>query len=760
MSDKLRQRLFWGGLAAELLLFLAWQGTHLSGFQWTTDEGLYVMRVRLLQQGYALYRDIWTDQLPGLVQIVQLAFAVGGPHVEAARAAVVVLAGIGLASAALVARRLSGEAGALLVVPLVAIVPNYYWLSRAVVSPDLPSTSLAVASLALVGAYTQHRQRGWLLASGLAMAAALYVKATGALVAVPCLVWLWCERSDVREFGHDVLVWSLAVGLPLVAALALQHPTAMWEQFVGTQATSAALELKLGAHAAKIGAYLRENWGLTAFGLSGLLVAALQRQRSLAIVGSWLVAALAILLVRSPMWPKHHLCILLYPLGIAAALAFGELVRAVRAQRASWTTGLSLLGLLAQLLALPGIVRADAALAAPQTYASTQAAVAFLRERYPEGTVVVSDYHMIPFEAGSSVPPALATVTKKRMQLGLLTTEALIQATEQSGAQVILLWDEQLASDEVFTSWARQRYGLAFKWGYHEILCLPPPGEALYEANVDLGSAVRLERYGIRHLATDPGGELELALYWRVLASPEQKLYGFVHVVNDAGDKIAQQDQLAFGLEHDSTAWRVGELIEDRYVISVPAEAPAGQYRFSVGLYDADTGRRLQARLADTGEALGGQVTLQPRPVVRWSSVTTPPAMDKTVSYRFEGVGELVGWSQGKDGDSLNVQLAWRAMASSTTDYVVFGHLRQGDELKAQHDAPPADGTRPTTGWREGEYILDERHIAIQGLSAGIYDLYVGLYDPATGQRVPVTAADGTAQPGDEVCLGQVVLAP
>ena len=31
------------------------------------------MRARLLQQGFALYCDIWTDQFPGMVQIVQLA---------------------------------------------------------------------------------------------------------------------------------------------------------------------------------------------------------------------------------------------------------------------------------------------------------------------------------------------------------------------------------------------------------------------------------------------------------------------------------------------------------------------------------------------------------------------------------------------------------------------------------------------------------------------------------------------------------------
>ena len=191
------RRLFWGLLAAELILFVSWQCAHLGGFQWTTDEGLYAMRARLLQQGYALYRDIWTDQLPGMVQVVWLAFGLGRSQIEAARAAVVLLSSMGLLGAALVARRLAGDLGALIVVPVVAGTPNYYWLSRAVVSPDLPSTSLGVLSLALMAVYSDNERRWALFASGVVMAAALYIKATALLVAVPCVLWLWLKRSEI-----------------------------------------------------------------------------------------------------------------------------------------------------------------------------------------------------------------------------------------------------------------------------------------------------------------------------------------------------------------------------------------------------------------------------------------------------------------------------------------------------------------------------------------------------------------------------------
>jgi hypothetical protein len=759
MNTRARDRLFWGALTVELLVFVVWQGAHLGGFQWTTDEGLYVMRVRLLQQGYALYRDIWTDQLPGMVHIVRLAFAVGGARVESARAAMVLISAGGLLATALLARRLAGRLGALLVTPLVAITPNYYWLSRAAISPTLPATSLAVMALALVAGYAASKRRGTLLAAGLMMAAALYVKATAILVAGACLVWLWQAAGERRAFWRDVIIWGTATALPLLLALAVEHPVDMWRQFVQTQVVSAGMALKIGPHAAKIGAYLLENWGLTAAALAGLLVCLWGQRWRLAIISSWLGVVIVALLVRSPMWPGHHLSVLLYPLGILAAVAVQALAAAWRARRANWPAALAALGLGAQLVALPGIARTNGALAAAPTYLSTVEAVEFLRERYPQGAKVISDYHMIPFRAGSTVPPSLATVTKKRLQLGLLDADTLANTALAKDVQVILLWDEQLSADAEFVAWARERYALAFKWGYHDILCQPQPGEALFEADVRVGSALTLERYGVRRLAAAPGEAWELVLYWRVHAPLEQQLHGFVHVVDDAGNQIAQHDQLAFGLEHVSTEWQVGELIEDRYEIAVPAAVRPGQYHFSVGLYGADDRQRLPMRLNVSGDELGGQMVLQPRPVVHWPAVMTAPDVDHATALRYGGLAELAGWNAQVTGEAVRVELVWRGLEPlMTPEYVVFAHLRQGGQLAAQADGPPGDGARPTTGWQSGEYIVDTRSIPTAGLAPGDYDLYVGLYDPLTGARAPVRAPDGAPLPGDEALVGQVAV--
>ncbi len=95
----------------------------------------------------------------------------------------------------------------------------------------------------------------------------------------------------------------------------------------------------------------------------------------------------------------------------------------------------------------------------------------------------------------------------------------------------------------------------------------------------------------------------------------------------------------------------------------------------------------------------------------------------------------------------MSVELIWQAIAEVTTDYTVFVHLLDaGDNLVAGHDGQPVDGRYPTTIWSVGELIPDPHVIDTTAVPPGQYHLAVGLYNFATGERVPVTgSADGRA---------------
>ena len=92
----------------------------------------------------------------------------------------------------------------------------------------------------------------------------------------------------------------------------------------------------------------------------------------------------------------------------------------------------------------------------------------------------------------------------------------------------------------------------------------------------------------------------------------------------------------------------------------------------------------------------------------------------------------------------LPVTLFWSAERPVAKDYTVFVHIVGPDgQMVGQWDQAPAAGAAPTSGWAPGQLIADEYHIPLQaGAEGGPYQVYVGMYEPATGTRLDVTSAN------------------
>ena len=86
----------------------------------------------------------------------------------------------------------------------------------------------------------------------------------------------------------------------------------------------------------------------------------------------------------------------------------------------------------------------------------------------------------------------------------------------------------------------------------------------------------------------------------------------------------------------------------------------------------------------------------------------------------------------------MRVALDWEALGTFPQDYSVFLHVVDAEGvLHAQLDGYPLDGERPTSTWRPGERLLDERVIILPpDLPEGEYRLLVGLLRLA-GWRAP-----------------------
>jgi 4-amino-4-deoxy-L-arabinose transferase-like glycosyltransferase len=109
-------------------------------------------------------------------------------------------------------------------------------------------------------------------------------------------------------------------------------------------------------------------------------------------------------------------------------------------------------------------------------------------------------------------------------------------------------------------------------------------------------------------------------------------------------------------------------------------------------------------------------------------------------------------------GEAIPLTLVWYAEDSPTKAYTVFTHLVDSDgTLWGQWDNPPVWGTYPTIGWATGETVFDQYLIPVEeDAPPGEYHLLVGLYDPISGDRLPVVNERGEPI-GDQFQLEQEV---
>lgn len=139
-----------------------------------------------------------------------------------------------------------------------------------------------------------------------------------------------------------------------------------------------------------------------------------------------------------------------------------------------------------------------------------------------------------------------------------------------------------------------------------------------------------------------------------------------------------------------------------------------------------------------------------------WLLSDLPPSASavQPAGYRFGQFVELLGYEveppSRRPAGAAEVTLYWQANASVTEYATVFVHLLDQDgALVAQHDSQPVVGTYPLPAWLPGTVVADRHTLTLPAaLPAGDYSLAVGLYDPDTMQRWPITAPEGLA--GDD----------
>lgn len=147
--------------------------------------------------------------------------------------------------------------------------------------------------------------------------------------------------------------------------------------------------------------------------------------------------------------------------------------------------------------------------------------------------------------------------------------------------------------------------GMGFSWQtISAVIVQPSPPDTPYLAdsstlanatplNIELGDEMMLLGYQGNGAVLEAGQTLALSLFWQAEKQASRPYTVFIHLVDNNGQIIAQQDNWPVQGSWPPTCWQKGQPIQDTYQLTIPPETPPGTYQLYVGMYDSQNGARL-----------------------------------------------------------------------------------------------------------------------------------------------------------------------
>jgi 4-amino-4-deoxy-L-arabinose transferase-like glycosyltransferase len=447
-------------VAISLLYSLLPLGTAL---QFGGDEGYQLMTSFLMSKGFVLYKEIWSDQPPLFVLLLDWAFKLFGPSILAAR---LVAAGFGLLLFATLYQVVKGFLGpwqALLAMFFLLASPGLLELSISVMQ-EVPTFSVALVSVLLLFQWRTRQHWIWLLASGIAMGLALGIKLTAILVIPAMLVEMLLEFKQkysldwIKIVSFSVLRWSAAAAITF-ALIAL-----VWGRG-SFQSSYRAHFAENSVHGMDrpedftppIDVFLDHSEGVLAAIAGIIIIVRRRRVREFAFPCVWMVTTSAVHAVHRPWWMYYYLHLAI-PMAWLAGFAVSEIIESFCSilTKTAWKLSSAELWKALALCAL-------AALALVRSEGRVEAGVNNLQQRmrvnadpivlkmkaYGGSThwvYVRFSKEVYAFHARLPMPPELAMVTLKRFWSGQISTEQILDTCRRYKPDQVLLDPSEVTS--------------------------------------------------------------------------------------------------------------------------------------------------------------------------------------------------------------------------------------------------------------------------------------------------------------------------
>ncbi len=301
----------------------------------------------------------------------------------------------------------------------------------------------------------------------------------------------------------------------------------------------------------------------------------------------------------------------------------------------------------------------------------------------------------------------------------------------------------------------------------------PAPADAIpesaTEADITYGDeqSIRLLAYETPDRRYRPGDVIPLTLYLASDGRLDDDLQLFIQLLGVNGDVLANITSNPGWGRNPTSLWSPDAIYADEYALRldqrIDDRSPllANLY---IGFVDPDTLSDEKLPLSalntsgDSITPLMGEIVIEPlNPPDLDEYITDPMSVEFADGIALTGITLPATVSA---SEPLSVTVAWQATATPSTDYTAFVHvLDDMGEFIAGYDLPPANGRLPTRLWRVGDSIISEVAITMpDGMTAGSYEVWVGLYDSASdgAERLSIFGTGGQTMANNMVMLGAV----
>lgn len=600
------------------MAFFAIPLSHLDHYAWDYDEGPQLQAASLAYGGARLYTDIPLNKPPLLTWYLQMVIRTLGDSVWALRYAVLLANFVGFVAVGALARLWFGRWGDVGAMTLV-LLPGELTVRSGVVMNDLPAMTLGLLAL-WAGTLSRLRHTyGWLAFSAVACAAMLLVHPILIVLVLPLasVQLVSAGRSPNRPAFCSMVSRAFLFGVVVLLILMIVilqvdlEGFRRWVLDYNTRPIDPDLDGDSDSPWTFLVGYLGEHCGLVAIALIGIvLLSRSDASRSwIAVAALWMIAVCALLLISRPLRP-HYRVFLLYPLALVGGGALGRVARwgvDCRDERYHLSPIDTVLSIATMVTFVVGsYYEVPAELPWPIWPVAADTFTTRLQELAQRTDFVVTDDPFLAFAAGRHVPPNLADTSYKRVLTGMMTTGTVLREVIDHNAPLLARTGGRFGALRAFDQ--------ALDAISREAVCAG--AYCLYEAQdfsttgYFLGELFELSAYRISSEQIRAGSSVTVTLLWRSRQSISGPLSVFVHLVNQAGQMVAQHDGPPLYGHLPVSQWLPGDLVPDVHTIVVPTDIVPGFYSLSVGIYEWPSLTRLPVTTVDGTVLLEGIVPL------------------------------------------------------------------------------------------------------------------------------------------------------